>query len=218
VVTGGWIELHQFGEGTSLEVTFDAVGPQGGHLFASNVGEGDSHGVCQLIRLTPQLTLKALSSSHIKGPPKSLLLGHDPGTLVLHLDGLSVFGDLDGEYPIEQLLSDMNVLFTVVLHLLGPVGPVGGLAKLSLVVTQAVAPGLQAVTAEELRWHPNRTLTKVPVQDVWVEHPAQNQRINKVTLVFKEWVQTLNNGDVESNDVVTDQQLCLSQEVDSLGN
>ena len=114
-----------------------------------------------------------------------------------------------------QGFNNVNVLFAVVFHFLRPLGPIGVLTKLTLVVTEAIAPSFKAVASKKFHRHSDRALAIVNGQDVWVEHPTKNQRVEDLRRWFKEWIDFLQRWHVKADHVVTDKEVSLCKHVDT---
>src|SRR6056300_800654 len=117
------------------------------------------------------------------------------------------------EHIFEQGFTNVNVLLAVVLHLLGPIRPVGSFTKLALVITDPVTPCLKTVATIGFHWHPNGTLSVINSKDVRKEHPAKNQRVVEPCFWFKERINALDDWYIKADDVVPDEKLCLSKHV-----
>jgi hypothetical protein len=58
------------------------------------------------------------------------------------------------------------------------------------------------MSTKQLAWHSDRLLAEVSGKDVRKEHPTHDQGIVDPPFGFKEWIETLDHGNVEPNNVV----------------
>ena len=141
------------------------VVPFGVELLAGHIWEGIAELGGQFLRLRSEYAFQLFSCLDVEGPAVAFLDGHDAGTVVLHLDRTGKGFGL-GLEAFPEKACDLYVTNAVVLHLLGPGGPVGVILVVAFVVVKAPSPGFQAMTAVELRRHPLFANLVVDPQDV----------------------------------------------------
>ena len=218
VITRGGIEVDQLGEGCPLDVTQGAVVPLGGHGFAGHIGEGITKLGGQFLGLRSEYAFQLFSCLDVEGPAVAFLDGHDAGTVVLHLDRTGKGFGL-GLEAFPEKACDFHVANAVILHLLGPGGPVGVILVVAFVVVKAPSPGFQAMTAVELRRHSLLADLVVDPQDVREELTGEDQSVAEFDLLGckpgKHLVEHLN---VVADDVVANQKVSLSQVAQARGD
>ena len=85
-----------------------------------------------------------------------------------------------------------------------------------LAVAKAVPIRLEAVSAVHLDWHIRTLLLEVQIQDVWVQHPTQDQRVDDFAFWFEARIHLLDRRDVVLNDVVTNENLSVLKDLQPL--
>ena len=83
-------------------------------------------------------------------------------------------------------------------------------------IAQTETISLKAVASIKLYWHPLPFLLEIPVKDIWVEHPAKDQRIDDFAFGFKRWINLLYRWYVVLNDVVTNQYVRIFKNLNPL--
>ncbi len=98
--------------------------------------------------LPAQFGVQPFRSGCIKGKAVFDLFVDDGRKTHLQVDGLG--GEPHGEGVVVDSLKDIHVPFAICLHFRGPLFPVRGFPELALQFPEAVAPGFQGVSADQL--------------------------------------------------------------------
>ena len=219
MATAGRIERGYAGlpDGNVLLVALGFVVPLGDeHLTLVDGGKDGLEFFLDFDPLLLECSVKIYGSFSVETEAESLLLVDDGPEGMLQVNGLLAVFLCKNHAP--QAFGNSDVLLAILLHLLGPLFPVGGLAEGVFVDPKPESPCLKAVRAEETQ-REGRGVScplhgKVRVLDVRVDEAGADEGIQNglVVLVRFEVIELLEDRNVEAQNVVTDDGLRVCQE------